>query len=134
MFRYFFAPRTIFLFTAFATLSLAVAPANAGDLKAVEIDRLFPGTYEARVKGHTVTITTRANGTLKGSALLASDTGKWWRKGNTLCVAFSKWGDGRTVCGTLRRAGHWYQAISAGKIALSFRPYRRTIAANLHGN
>ena len=134
MFKQFLTAGTIFVLTIFATLSFAAAPADAGNLKAVEIDRLFPGTYEARVKGHTVTITARANGTMKGSVLLASDTGRWWRKGNALCVAFSSWGDGRALCGTLRRAGSWYQAMSGGKIALSFRRYQRTLAANLQGN
>lgn len=134
MLKYPTSAGSIFLLAAVAIVSLAIAPASAGSLKAAEIDRLFPGTYEARVEGHTVTITARANGTMKGSALLASDTGRWWRKGNALCVAFSNWGDGRTLCGNLRRAGSWYQAVAAGKVALSFRPYRRTLAANLQGN
>ena len=134
MFKNITAAGSIFVLGTFATLSLAITPATAGSLKAAEIDRLFPGIYEAHVKGHSVTITARANGTMKGSALLASDTGRWWRKGNALCVAFTNWGDGRTLCGRLRRAGAWYQAVSAGKVALSFRPYRRTLAVNLQGN
>ncbi len=109
------------------------APASAETLSAGAIKKLFPGTYQARVDGHTVTIRARANGTMTGSVMIASDKGRWWVKGNALCVKFSSWGDGKTRCGAIKRAGSWYQAIKGGKVALKFRPYAQKVAAHTPG-
>ena len=109
--------------TKFSTLAVAGAvalttliPAQAGErsLKAKDIRNLFPGTYEARVRGYKVKIVARSNGSLSGSAFNYKDKGRWWIKGNRLCVAWSNWTGGRASCGVIARAGKWYVSRSSG--------------------
>ena len=72
------------------------APASAETLSAGAIKKLFPGTYQARVDGHTVTIRARANGTMTGSVMIASDKGRRpaLLASNTACAPASKQEEG----------------------------------------
>ncbi|MGI9372347.1 MAG: hypothetical protein ACR2OJ_07605 [Hyphomicrobiales bacterium] len=97
-------------------------PAVAGDkiLKSKDIKSLFPGTYMAKVSGYKVVIKARGNGTLKGSAFHKTDKGRWWVKGNRLCVSWSNWTDGKATCGRIKQSGDWYETRSA-KGPMKFR-------------
>lgn len=114
---------------AITLFSIISASADSASLNAKEIRGLFPGKYEARVDGHTLTISAKGNGTLKGSTFMASDSGRWWLKGSSLCVEWKSWADGETMCGKLSRVGNWYTARAAGKVALKFRPYVKRVAS-----
>ncbi len=96
--------------------AFTLMPAQAGErsLKAKDIRGLFPGKYEARVQGYKVVIVARGNGSLSGSAFSTKDKGRWWIKGNRLCVAWSNWTSGKATCGHIKRAGSWYVSLSSG--------------------
>ena len=126
IFNAFLTATAVLAITLFSIIS---ASAGSVSLSSKEIRGLFPGKYEARVDGHTLTISAKSNGTLKGSTFMASDTGRWWLKGSSLCVEWKSWADGETMCGKLSRAGIWYTAKADGKVALKFRPYAKRVAS-----
>lgn len=97
-------------------------PATAGEkvLKGKDIRGLFPGTYMAEVSGYNVVIKAHGNGTLRGSAFNKSDKGRWWIKGDRLCVSWSNWTSGEASCGHIRQSGKWYKTHSA-KGPMKFR-------------
>ena len=76
---------------AISSVAAVFSAAEAGDrsLKAKDIRGLFPGKYEARVQGYKVVIHARGNGALAGAAFNRTDKGRWWVKGNRLCVSWS---------------------------------------------
>lgn len=116
-----------------ATLIAAVtfplaASAQAGMLARSEITKLFPGQFEAQVKGYRVNFTGARNGTIVGMAYGQQDTGHWFMRGSALCVAFDTWTKGEAKCGRISQQGGWYVANGNGGDVLKFR--RTDVAQN----
>jgi len=106
-----------------AAFIVPAQPVNAGErtLKAKEVRALFPGRYEARVHGYKLAVVANGNGSLAGAAFNRTDKGRWWVKGNRLCVAWSNWTDGKPTCGRITRSGKWYVSHNASGSAMKFR-------------
>ena len=111
----------------------AAAPPLAGIVQAAplarsEVTKLFPGQFEAQVKGYRVNFTGSRGGSIVGVAYGQQDTGRWYMKGSALCVAFDKWTKGEAKCGRISQQGGWYVAKGNGGDVLKFR--RTDLAQN----
>ncbi len=106
----------------------ASAGAQAGSLGKAEVTKLFPGQFEAKVKGYRVSFSGSRGGTLAGQAYGQQDKGRWYMQGSQLCVVWSKWTKGEAHCGQISQQGGWYVASSAEGEVLKFR--RTDLAQN----
>ena len=76
-----------------------------------ELRKIFPGKFQAHVKGYRVRFVAASNGLLKGYYGSFTDTGRWSVRGNRLCIMLKDWLDGKTTCSPVRRTrGSWYVA------------------------
>ena len=98
-------------------------------LAAEELQKLFPGNYEAEVKGYDMLITGSSNGHLKGEAFSRKDDGRWWVSEDTLCVAWSNWTDGKPMCGVIRQKGEWYFSQNERGEGMRFRRIQELAAS-----
>jgi hypothetical protein len=114
-------------FIAAAALPLA-GLAEAAPLARSEVAKLFPGQFEAQVKGYRVNFTGTRGGSISGVAYGQQDTGHWYMKGSALCVAFTKWTKGEAKCGRISQQGGWYVASGNDGDVLKFR--RTDLAQN----
>lgn len=112
---------------AAGTFSLPLS-AEAGSLGRSDITKLFPGQFEAQVKGYRVSFTGSRGGSLSGVAYGQQDKGRWFMKGSALCVAWEKWTKGEAKCGRITQQGGWYVASSNEGEVLKFR--RTDLAQN----
>lgn len=112
---------------AAAALPLA-GLAQAAPLARSEVTKLFPGQFEAQVKGYRVNFTGSRGGSITGVAYGQQDTGRWFMKGSALCVSFDKWTKGEAKCGRISQQGGWYVASSSDGDVLKFR--RTDLAQN----
>ena len=101
---------------------------QAAPLARAEVTKLFPGPFEAQVKGYRVNFTGSRGGSIVGVAYGQQDTGRWYMKGSALCVAFDKWTKGEAKCGRISQQGGWYVAKGNGGDVLKFR--RTDLAQN----
>lgn len=106
----------------------AAAGAQAGSLGKAEVTKLFPGQFEAKVKGYRVSFAGTRGGALAGSAYGQQDKGRWYMQGTQLCVVWTKWTKGQAHCGQISQQGGWYVASSAEGEVLKFR--RTDLAQN----
>jgi hypothetical protein len=53
--------------------------------------KIFPGQFEAKVKGYRVFFSGSRGGKLRGEAYGRQDEGRWYAKGGKLCVAWNDW-------------------------------------------
>lgn len=106
----------------------AAAPVQAGSLASADVARLFPGQFEAQVKGYRVSFAGSRDGSLAGVAYGQQDKGRWFMKGSTLCVSWAKWTKGKTHCGQISQKGGWYVATNDEGELLKFR--RTDVAQN----
>jgi hypothetical protein len=109
------------LLCAAAAASSALSPAEAGTTGAVTAAQLFPGQFEASVKGYRVFFAGSKSGRLTGVAYGQEDTGRWSAKGATLCVTWNDWTRGKPVCGKVVRKDGWYVAAGADGTVIRFR-------------
>ena len=70
------------------------------------------------MQGYKVVIVARGNGSLSGSAFSTKDKGRWWIKGNRLCVAWSNWTSGKATCGHIKRAGSFTRRADKSQVRL----------------
>ena len=110
-------------------------PAIAGDsgndttaLPGDAIKQLFPGNFEAEVKGYDMLITGSTDGMLKGKAFHRRDRGRWWVKDDSLCVAWKNWTDGEPVCGAITQEGDWFFSQNEKGEGMKFRKVREFAA------
>ena len=101
---------------------------QAAPLARAEVTKLFPGQFEAQVKGYRVNFTGSRGGSIVGVAYGQQDTGRWYMMGSALCVAFDKWTKGEAKCGRISQQGGWYVAKGNGGDVLKFR--RTDLAQN----
>ena len=74
--------RTAFAATLIAAVTLPlVGIAQAAPLARSEVSKLFPGQFEAQVKGYRVNFTGTRGGSISGVAYGQQDTGRWFMKG-----------------------------------------------------
>lgn len=106
----------------------AAASAQAGSLGSADIAKIFPGQFEAKVKGYRVSFAGSSNGALAGVAYGQQDKGHWFMKGSTLCVSWDKWTKGKTRCGQISQQDGWYVASNGEGELLKFR--RTDLAQN----
>lgn len=106
----------------------AAAPVQAGSLAGADIAKLFPGQFEAQVKGYRVSFAGSRDGALSGVAYGQQDKGRWFMKGSTLCVSWTKWTEGKIHCGQISQKGGWYVASNHDGELLKFR--RTDVAQN----
>jgi hypothetical protein len=110
-----------------AALTLS-SGAEAGSLGKGEVTKLFPGQFEAQVKGYRVSFNGTRGGTLSGRAYGQQDKGRWYMQGTALCVVWTKWTKGKAHCGEIQRQGGWYVAMNGNGEVLKFR--RTDLAQN----
>lgn len=115
---------TIVVATALST----AATVQAAPLARSDVAQLFPGQFEAQVKGYRVNFSGTRGGTLSGVAYGQQDTGRWYMKGAALCVSFDKWTKGKAHCGQIVQKGGWYVANGNDGQTLKFR--RTDLAQN----
>ncbi|MFM8745429.1 MAG: hypothetical protein ACKOED_02000 [Aestuariivirga sp.] len=115
------------LLIAASAMGASVA-AEAGSLGKGEVAKLFPGQFEAKVKGYRVAFSGERNGALSGEAYGQQDQGHWYMKGAELCVVWTKWTDGKPRCGEVSQQGGWYVAHDGKGEMLKFR--RTDVAQN----
>ena len=85
--------------------------ANAGErLSTRAIKQLFPGQFSAVVKGYKVHFKARRDGSLVGSYMAATDTGRWSIRRGRLCIMLKDWMKGETSCSSVVQVGSWYKA------------------------
>ncbi|MEI7600518.1 MAG: hypothetical protein WCJ41_14505 [Aestuariivirga sp.] len=121
--------RTAFAATLIVAAALPLANiAQAAPLARSEVTKLFPGQFEAQVKGYRVNFTGSRGGSISGVAYGQQDTGHWYMKGSALCVSFDKWTKGEAKCGRISQQGGWYVAQGNDGDVLKFR--RTDVAQN----
>jgi hypothetical protein len=121
--------RTALAATLIAAVSFPLAGfAQAAPLARSEVTKLFPGQFEAQVKGYRVNFTGTRGGSISGVAYGQQDTGHWFMKGSALCVSFDKWTKGKAKCGQISHQGGWYVASGNDGDVLKFR--RTDLAQN----
>ncbi len=111
----------LFVIALSAAIAAIAVPAVAGPMSKGEISRIFPGQFEAKVKGYRVSFSGSRSGALQGEAYGQQDTGRWYMKGTSLCVVWNKWTDGKARCGQLSQQGGWYVASDGSGEMLKFR-------------
>ena len=99
----------------------AIAPASAQSLNGQAVKQLFPGQFEASVKGYRVFFSGTKGGRLHGVAYGREDQGRWYMSGSKLCVAWNDWTKGKALCGALTQKSGWYVAVAADGTVLKFR-------------
>ena len=112
---------SVVAFVAVLGLLATSGQAGAGNLDGGWIKGLFPGYFEAKVKGYRVLFAGYRNGRLKGEAYGRQDQGHWFVKGDSLCVSWEQWTKGKTMCGSISQQGGWFVASAGGDEILKFR-------------
>ena len=115
---------------AAAAFVFSMGQAQAGTtLTASQVKALFPGSFQAVWKEkRNLTLNADADGGLVGSLAggmgLLKGSGRWWTKGNQLCISFDRWKDEPTRCSHVVLDGKWYLGLHRenGKPRLRFRP------------
>lgn len=102
-------------------LPAAAGPSIAANLDGGAIKRLFPGYFEAKVQGYTIHFMGLGNGRLKGEAYGREDRGRWFVKGDTLCVAWERWTKSQAKCGAIAQQAGWFVASDGEGEMLKFR-------------
>ncbi|MDP4823596.1 MAG: hypothetical protein NWR47_06580 [Aestuariivirgaceae bacterium] len=91
-------------------ISLGLGPAMAGEtLSPRELNRLFPGDFQAVVQNYNVRFSAKTDGTLIGKVLGSSDEGRWSVQGGKLCITLESWLKGRTNCSRVIEQAGWYE-------------------------
>ncbi len=106
---------------AVGCFAVAGGPGYAGNLDVKAVAKLFPGQFEAKVKGYRVYFSGSKGGTLRGEAYGQQDQGRWFAKSGKLCVSWNDWTDGKAICGSVSQQDGWYVATSAQGDVLKFR-------------
>jgi hypothetical protein len=89
-----------------SAVMFAAAPAQAEPLKNAELKKLFPGSYVVKIFGRwDLRVRMAPGGRIVGNTSEGSDTGRWSIEDGQLCIAWSKWTNGRKGCSALTRNG-----------------------------
>ncbi len=84
--------------------------AHAGSLSKAELQQLAPGRYMVTLYNSvSMTVTMKPNGTVSGTVEGDKDQGTWKLSGNRLCIAWTKWLNGKNRCSGLVSAGSGFK-------------------------
>ena len=103
---------------ALTLASLTTAGAGENKVSASTLKRLFPGTFQAIVKGYKVKFTAMGNGRLRGKYKNLKDSGRWSVRRGRLCIMLKEWMNGQTKCSSVTKNGGWYRSAQ-----VQFRKY-----------
>ena len=96
------------------SVAIAVGDASLAQAKQLgqdAIQALFPGSFDVSFKHKTYfTVTAHANGTMTGKVAGITDRGTWSVRGRKLCIAFSRWNEGKTKCKDVFLEGGWIRS------------------------
>ncbi|MEM8689920.1 MAG: hypothetical protein AAGF81_21530 [Pseudomonadota bacterium] len=94
--------------------ALAVAPYSeataAEKVSSSTLKRLFPGQFQAIVKGYKVRFKALGNGRLYGTYRNLKDQGRWSVRRGRLCIMLKEWMNGQTKCSAVVKRNGWYQS------------------------
>jgi hypothetical protein len=103
--------RVLRAFAFCGLIGALTGPAMAGQLSQSELHSLFPGKFQAVVKGLvTVNITARSDGSLVGRMSSSSDQGRWFVQNGKLCIVLDKWMSGKPKCSSVTAEEGWFKA------------------------
>ena len=74
------------------------------------LKRLFPGQFQAIVKGYKVRFKALGNGRLYGTYKNHKDQGRWSVRSGRLCIMLKEWMNGQTKCSAVTKRNGWYQS------------------------
>ena len=75
--------------------------------------RLFPGTFQALVKGkYEVTVTVKRDGAIVGEVSGLLDQGRWTVRDGELCIVMPAMTRGRVECSAVVADNGWYRGRS----------------------
>ena len=74
------------------------------------LKRLFPGQFQAIVKGYKVRFRATGNGRLYGTYKNLKDQGRWSVRSGRLCIMLKEWMNGQTKCSSVTKQNGWYQS------------------------
>ena len=99
---------------AAAAIVAPVSLAHADEpLSGQEILRLFPGTFQALVKGkYEITVTLKRDGAIVGQVSGLEDHGRWTVRGTELCIVMPAMTRGRVECSAVIADNGWYRGRS----------------------
>jgi hypothetical protein len=94
-------------------LSLAfAAPGLADQLTAGQIKKLAPASYTGFLRGDLpATIKLGSDGMIAGRTEGKSEVGKWFVRGDDLCIQFKVWTSNKPHCGAVHRDGVWFVGL-----------------------
>ena len=86
--------------------------AHASDrLSSSELQGLFPGKFQAVVRGVvTVNLTAGGDGSLVGRMAKDTDQGRWFVRNGKLCIVLDKWMNGKPKCSAVTAEEGWFKA------------------------
>jgi len=94
--------------------ALAIAsytPAGAAEkVSSSTLKRLFPGQFQAIIKGYKVRFSAMGNGRLYGKYKNYKDQGRWSVRSGRLCIMLKEWMNGETKCSSVTKRNGWYQS------------------------
>ena len=67
---------------------------------------------------------TRTSGNMQEGTQTSSDAGKWWVKGDRLCIKWNRWDGGASQCYAVSGEGSQGRANGAGSLSGAFRLYK----------
>lgn len=96
---------------AAAALLLSVNSfAHADSLSKSELQQLAPGRYVVTLyNAVSMTVVMKPNGTVSGTTANEKDSGTWKLSGNRLCIAWTKWLNGKNRCSGLTTDGNGFK-------------------------
>ncbi len=75
-----------------------------------QILRLFPGTFQAVIKGkYQATVTVKRGGAIAGEMAGLQEQGRWTVRGGELCIVMPNMTRGRVECSEVVADGTWYR-------------------------
>ena len=87
------------------------APATAAEkVSSRALKNLFPGQFQAIIKGYKVRFRALGNGRLYGTYKNLKDQGRWSVRRGRLCIMLKEWMNGQTKCSSVTKQNGWYQS------------------------
>jgi hypothetical protein len=117
------ATEEVVLVSMFGLWLASAPPSFADQLTAIQIKGLAPASYSGFLKGDLpATIKMGSDGTIAGRTQGKFEVGKWFVRGNDLCIQFKVWTSNKPHCGAVHRDGGWYMGlIENGKPQVKMR-------------
>ena len=104
--------KKLFVLAIAGALAVAsYAPATAAEkVSSRALKNLFPGQFQAIIKGYKVKFRAMGNGRLYGKYKNYKDQGRWSVRSGRLCIMLKEWMNGKTKCSAVTKRNGWYQS------------------------